>query len=127
MAEGLMCSRNRFARWRKPNTYLFPGKRADTPISTNIVWLACRQAAQLAGISKRLSPHSLRHSCATHLLDAGADLRTIQVLLGHARLEHTLIYLHLSHKHLQAVPNPLDSLQLPPGGDIQPSRRLQKK
>jgi integrase/recombinase XerD len=114
-------------RWKKPNTYLFPGKRADAPISANIVWLACRQAAQLAGISKRLSPHSLRHSCATHLLDAGADLRTIQVLLGHARLEHTLIYLHLSHKHLQAVPNPLDSLQLPPVGDIQPSRRLQKK
>jgi integrase/recombinase XerD len=118
-------------RWRKPKTYLFPGtirgKRADVPISANSVWLACRQAAQLSGISKRLSPHSLRHSCATHLLDAGADLRTIQVLLGHSRLEHTLIYLHLSHKHLQAVPNPLDSLQLPPVGDIQPSRRLQKK
>ena len=118
-------------RWRKPKTYLFPGtirgKRADVPISANSVWLACRQAAQLAGISKRLSPHSLRHSCATHLLDAGADLRTIQVLLGHSRLEHTLIYLHLSHKHLQAVPNPLDSLQLPPVDDIRSSRRLKKK
>jgi integrase/recombinase XerD len=114
-------------RWRKPKTYLFPGKRADAPISANTVWLVCRQAAQQAGISKRLSPHSLRHSCATHLLDAGADLRTIQVLLGHSRLEHTLIYLHLSHKHLQAVPNPLDSLQLPPVDDIQPSRRLKKK
>src|SRR5215831_17742822 len=92
-------------RWRKPKTYLFPGRgrRADVPISANIVWLACRQAARRAGISKRLSPHSLRHSCATHLLDAGADLRTIQVLLGHSRLEHTLIYLHLSQKHLQAV------------------------
>jgi integrase len=103
-------------RWRKPKTYLFPGtirgKRADVPISANIVWLACRQAAQQAGISKPLSPHCMRHSCASHLLDAGADLRTIQVLLGHSRLEHTLIYLHLSHKHLQAVPNPLDSLQL---------------
>jgi integrase/recombinase XerD len=118
-------------RWRKPKTYLFPGtvrgKRADVPISANIVWLACHQAAQQAGISKRLSPHSLRHSCATHLLDAGADLRTIQVLLGHSRLEHTLIYLHLSHKHLQAVPNPLDSLQLSSVDDIQLSRRLQKK
>jgi integrase/recombinase XerD len=116
-------------RWRKPMTYLFPGRgrRADAPISANIVWLACHQAAQQAGIRKRLSPHSLRHSCATHLLDAGADLRTIQVVLGHSRLEHTLIYLHLSHKHLQAVPNPLDSLQLSPVDDIQPSRRRQKK
>jgi site-specific recombinase XerD len=118
-------------RWMKPKTYLFPGtvhhRRADVPITANIVWLACRQAAQAAGIAKRIHPHSLRHSSATHLLDAGADLRTIQVLLGHSRLEHTLIYLHLSHRHLQAVPNPLDSLQLSPVDDVQPSRRLQKK
>jgi integrase len=117
-------------RWRKPTTYLFPGrgKRADLPISTNMVWLACRQAAQQAGIRKRLSPHSLRHSCATHLLDAGADLRTIQVWLGHSRLEHTLVYLHLSHRHMQAVPNPLDSLQLSSVvDDVEASPRLQKK
>src|SRR5713101_706179 len=103
-------------RWKKPKTYLFPGtiggQRADVPITANIVWLACRQAAQQAGINKRLSPHSLRHSCATHLLDAGADLRTIQVVLGHSRLEHTLVYLHLSPKHLQAIPNPLDALEV---------------
>ena len=118
-------------RWKKPKTYLFPGtiggQRADVPITANIVWLACRQAAQQAGINKRLSPHSLRHSCATHLLDAGADLRTIQVVLGHSRLEHTLIYLHLSHRHLQAVPNPLDNLQLSSVDGVQRSRRLQKK
>jgi integrase/recombinase XerD len=116
-------------RWRKPKTYLFPGRgrRADAPISANIVWLACHQAAQQAGIGKRLSPHSLRHSCATHWLEAGADLRTIQVVLGHARLEHTLIYLHLSHRHLQAVPNPLDSLPLASVDDVRSSRRRQKK
>ena len=116
-------------RWRKPTTYLFPGRgrRADAPISANIVWLACHQAAQQAGIRKPLSPHSLRHSCATHWLEAGADLRTIQVVLGHARLEHTLIYLHLSHRHLQAVPNPLDSLPLASVDDVRSSRRRQKK
>jgi integrase/recombinase XerD len=91
------------------------------------VWLACRQAAQAAGITKRLSPHSLRHSYASHLLEAGADLRTIQVLLGHSRLEHTLVYLHLSPKHLQALPNPLDALQVSSIDQVKRSRRLKKK
>src|SRR5258707_12341814 len=89
-----------YFRWMQPQTFLFHGTvkgvRSDVPISPNSVWLACRQAAQRAGMTNRLSPHSLRHSGASHLLEAGADLRTIQVLLGHSRLEHTLIYLHLS-------------------------------
>jgi integrase/recombinase XerD len=117
--------------WMQPTTYLFPGTaervRADVPISVNSVWLACRQAAQAAGISKPISPHSLRHSCASHLLEAGADLRTIQVLLGHSRLEHTLVYLHLSTKHLQAVPNPLDQLHISNLDNVKRSRRLKKK
>jgi site-specific recombinase XerD len=120
-----------YFRWMRPTTFLFPGTvkgvRADVPISPNTVWLACRQAAQRAGITKRLSPHSLRHSCASHLLEAGADLRTIQVLLGHSRLEHTLVYLHLSHKHLQAITNPLDTLQVSSLDNVQRSRRLKKK
>jgi integrase/recombinase XerD len=118
-------------RWMQPSTFLFPGTvkgvRADVPITPNVVWLACRQAAQVAGISKRISPHCLRHSCASHLLEAGADLRTIQVLLGHSRLEHTLVYLHLSHKHLQAIPNPLDTLEVSSLDGVQRSRRLKKK
>lgn len=120
-----------YFRWMRPTTFLFPGTvkgvRADVPISVNTVWLACRQAAQKAGITKRLSPHSLRHSCASHLLEAGADLRTIQVLLGHSRLEHTLVYLHLSPKHLQAIPNPLDALQVSDLEGVKRSRRLKKK
>jgi len=120
-----------YFRWMQPQTFLFPGTvkgvRADVPITPNVVWLACRQAAQRAGITKRLSPHSLRHSCASHLLEAGADLRTIQVLLGHSRLEHTLVYLHLSPKHLQAIPNPLDALEVSSLDHVQRSRRLKKK
>ena len=120
-----------YFRWMRPTTFLFPGTvkgvRADVPISVNSVWLACRQAAQRAGITKHLSPHSLRHSCASHLLEAGADLRTIQVLLGHSRLEHTLIYLHLSPKHLRATPNPLDALEVSSLDGVPRSRRLKKK
>jgi len=118
-------------RWMKPRTFLFPGTvkgwRADVPITANIVWLACREAARAAGITKRLSPHTLRHSYASHLLEAGADLRTIQVLLGHSSLQHTLVYLHLSPKHLQAIANPLEALEISSLDHVQRSRRLQKK
>ena len=76
------------------------------------VWHACQQAAQRAGIQKNVHPHTLRHCFATHLLEAGADLRTIQILLGHSDLKETTIYLHLSQRHLHATASPLDSLQL---------------
>ncbi len=103
-------------RWRKPRLYLFPtrtgGRGLDQPISDKTVWIACSEAARQAGISKRVTPHTLRHSWATHLLEAGTDLRTIQVLLGHGDLETTAQYLHLSQRHLQAVTNPLDNLSL---------------
>jgi integrase/recombinase XerD len=103
-------------RWRKPRLYLFPTRtcrrRLDQPISDKTVWIACNEAARQAGIRKRVTPHTLRHSWATHLLEAGTDLRTIQVLLGHGDLETTAQYLHLSQRHLQAVTNPLDSLSL---------------
>ena len=100
---------------RKPTDWLFPGGRwhtANHPITTKVVWNACQKAAQRAGIHKKIHPHTLRHCFATHLLEAGADLRTIQVLLGHRDLEETTIYLHLSQRHLNATASPLDSLQL---------------
>jgi len=99
---------------RKPSLWLFPGNRrhtGDTPITTKVVWYVCQQAAQRAGIQKTVHPHTLRHCFATHLLEAGADLRTIQMLLGHRDLEETTIYLHLSERHLSATVSPLDLLK----------------
>jgi integrase/recombinase XerD len=103
---------------RKPSTWLFPGNRhhsSDQPIDTKVVWQACQHAAQRAGIRKPVHPHTLRHCFATHLLEAGADLRTIQMLLGHRDLEETTIYLHLSERHLNATASPLDLLKLKDG------------
>jgi integrase/recombinase XerD len=103
-------------RWKKPRTYLFPSSKSqrgtDQPISDKTVWYACTEAARHAGITKRVIPHLLRHSFATHLLEGGTDLRTIQILLGHGELETTARYLHLSERHLRAVSNPLDTLKL---------------
>ena len=106
--------------WRslkhKPTVWLFPsiqGKRAGQPIESKTVWNLCHEAARRAGLAKAVHPHTLRHSFATHLLEAGADLRTIQVLLGHTELRHTIVYIHLSARHLFTVANPLDTLELP--------------
>ena len=105
-----------YYRWMHPKTWLFPGTvagwRADKPITPKVLWDACVVAAQRAGLRKRVSPHLLRHSYATHLLESGADLRTIQLLLGHANVRHTVPYLHLSRRHLQAVANPLDAMHV---------------
>ena len=100
---------------RKPRVWLFPGNHdhcADHPIDTKTVWHACQQAAQRAGLQKSVHPHTLRHCFATHLLEDGADLRTIQILLGHNDPKETARYLHLSQRHLHAAASPLDSLLL---------------
>jgi integrase/recombinase XerD len=102
-------------RWLKPQVYLFPSRKhrgQEQPITDKAVWLACTGAARRAGIRKRVTPHLVRHSWATHLLEAGTDLRTIQLLLGHEDLEVTARYLHLSEHHLHKVANPIDELKL---------------
>ena len=118
-------------RWMKPKTYLFPGTlngwRADKPITPKIIWQACREAAQHAGITKPVRPHLIRHSFATHLVEQGADLPTVQALLGHTTLKPTSIYLHLSQRHLQAAGTPLDKVDLSRPDQVKRSRKLHKK
>jgi site-specific recombinase XerD len=129
LSPALLQTLREYWRWRKPKLYMFLtrtlGRSLDQPISDKTVWIACSEAARRAGINKRVMPHTLRHSWATHLLEAGTDLRTIQVLLGHGDLETTAQYLHLSQRHLQAVINPLDNLAL--SGTENVSRSFKRK
>ena len=99
-------------RWRKPTDWLFPGKGPGQPLKANTVRVTCQKLREQLGISKPLSPHVLRHSFASHLLDAGTDLRSIQLLLGHRDLETTSRYLHVSEARLHATASPLDDLPI---------------
>jgi len=119
--------------WRsadpKPTTYLFPGRgphpNIDVPIDSRSIFNAVRQAAQRAGLEKPVHPHTLRHCFATHLLESGTDLRTIQLLLGHANLDTTSRYLQLSERHLKAAASPLDSLKIGPSPEAKNDGRGQ--
>ena len=116
LSEKLLETLREYWRWMKPKIYLFPGmvrgRRVDVPITPAIAWVAVDTARKRAGIKKRVTPHTLRHSFATHMLEAGADLRTIQMLLGHVDLADTAVYLHLSRRHLQAVASPIEALSV---------------
>src|ERR1700719_2474895 len=108
LSPALLETLREYWRWLKPRIYLFPSRMhrdREQPITDKIVWRACVEARRRAGIRKRVTPHLIRHSWATHLLEAGTDLRTIQLLLGHEDLEVTARYLHLSAHHLHQVAN----------------------
>jgi integrase/recombinase XerD len=100
--------------WRhtKPKQWLFPGENPDQPISDNDIFGVFHNAVRRAGITKKVSPHSLRHCFATHLLESGTDLRTIQILMGHRSLKTTARYLHVSQQQVRTIASPLDSLNL---------------
>ena len=98
--------------WREYRTHswLFPGQTPGSHVSIGQVQRICRQAVRIAGITKKASMHTLRHSYATHLLENGTDLATLQKLLGHNQLSTTLRYTHIQEPHLQQVRSPLDTL-----------------
>ncbi len=102
-------------RWRKPKDWLFPSKqRPQCPMDGKSIRHLCANAGRRAAIKHHVHPHVFRHSFATHLLDQGADLRTIQVLLGHADIQTTARYLRVSMRRIQAVASPFDALIVQP-------------
>jgi integrase/recombinase XerD len=100
-------------RWCRPRTWLFPGQKPDRPITASNVQRRFGRLVQQVGLGKHCSMHTLRHSYATHLLEAGVDLLTLKALLGHSSLQTTAHYLHLSTQRLQQTPSLLDLLVLP--------------
>jgi len=98
--------------WRsyRPVDWLFPGKQKHMPISSRTIQKVFEKALHKAGIKKKATVHTLRHSFATHLLEAGCDLYHIQHLLGHTTAKTTAIYLHITRKDLARVVSPIDLL-----------------
>src|SRR5262245_45338001 len=95
-----------------PRGWLFPGRDPVEPLSARQFCRAVHAAAQAAGINKRVSPHTLRHSFATHLLEQDVDIRVIQTLLGHAKLDTTALYTRVANTTIRTVTSPLDRLAL---------------
>jgi site-specific recombinase XerD len=101
----------------RPKTYLFPSSykhKKHQPLSYGAVRNLYEKARKKAGVKNGVGIHTMRHSFATHLLEAGYDIRKIQVLMGHSRLSTTMIYLHVSRQTLANVPSPLDLFDLQP-------------
>src|SRR5216683_6123592 len=97
----------------RPVLWLFPGKIPERPITRETVFTICRQAGEAAQLAKPISPHTLRHCFATHLLEEATDLRRIQILMGHRNLKTTARYLHVSNLAVRSTVSPLDRLPYP--------------
>ncbi len=110
LTERLLGELRAYWRLARPRPLLFPGGKARQPIGRRTVGRVCGAVCRRAGLQKRVAPHTLRHSYATHLLEAGVDVRTIQMILGHGSLRTTCTYTHVSDEKLRSVPSLLDRL-----------------
>jgi site-specific recombinase XerD len=111
LSKRLLVELRTYYRKYRPGIYLFPSsfsKRKDQPLSYEAIRMVYEKAREKAGVKRGTGIHTMRHSFATHLLEAGYDIRKIQVLMGHARLTTTMIYMHVSRETLSKIPSPLD-------------------
>lgn len=106
----LIVLREYYRTLRPPKPYLFPGLKPESPISPAAVRLALKKAEEKTGLAKHVTPHVLRHAFATHLLEGGTDIRTIQVLLGHSSIRTTALYTNVSREHIGRTKSPLDQI-----------------
>jgi site-specific recombinase XerD len=97
-------------KFERPTTWLFPGKHPGRPLVAATVQHVCCKVRRICGIAKPITPHALRHAFATHLLESGTDVRTIQLLLGHSSLATTSIYLKLTTTAVCATTSPFDAM-----------------
>jgi site-specific recombinase XerD len=126
LAPVLLEALRQYWRLERPGEWLFPARQPGCHADRRTVAEACARAARRTGLTKRVTPHSLRHSFATHLLEANENIRTIQALLGHRHLRTTAIYTHVTADHVGRIASPLQALgrevsrlvALPPGGGL---------
>lgn len=112
LPEKLLPELRAYYKQHRPQTYLFEGRHRGNPMSNSSMQRIVREAMLAAGFAKgKFTAHSLRHSFATHLLDAGVDLHTIKVLLGHSNIKTTMVYLHLQQSKRAALVSPFDQLE----------------
>jgi integrase/recombinase XerD len=114
LSDRLLAELRAYWRQYRPRTWLFPGYAPDRPLCVGSAQRLCQRLARRAGLTKPTTMHTLRHSYATHLLEAGCDVVTIQHLLGHRDLKTTARYLHVSNQRLQQTPSLLDWVARPP-------------